>query len=164
MTNHRAAGPSTGSAASGAALAIGGLLLLAGLTAFLLTPGTSDLPQVGPAGPVAIASPGAEPTQDYARALAQARGLDPLGPKLFSSLNLRPPTNGPGLVIVGSSDHALLEKAGLKVGDRLLESDKHPIGASDPPLLQQQFATLDAVEITLERDNRLRQMTVDLTR
>jgi S1-C subfamily serine protease len=77
---------------------------------------------------------------------------------------LRPAPSGPGLVIAGSSDERLLTTAGLQVGDRLLESDQVPIDPADAALVSEHFNSLDAVELTLQRDNRLRLITVDLTR
>jgi hypothetical protein len=164
VKSHRAAEPPAGSAAASSALPAGALLLLAGLAAVLLMPGPSDLPDASLRGPVVIGDPGADPAVERARALALARGLDPLGQRLLQTLTLRPAASGPGLVIVDSSDAAMLDDAGLRVGDRLLESDQEVIGAADATLLARQFATMDAVEITLERDNRLRRMTLDLTR
>jgi hypothetical protein len=159
----RAAEQGGSSAAGLPALTAGAVLLLAGLAAFLLSPGSSDLPVTGGDRPVAIGAP-AEPSAERSRALARARGLDPLGPRLLQSMTLRPAPSGPGLVIAGSSDEQLLTTAGLQVGDRLLESDQVPIGSADAALVSEHFNSLDAVELTLQRHNRLRLITVDLTR
>jgi hypothetical protein len=150
-------------------LAVVGAGLLAMLAAGLLLGGNLDadvaadapaLVRVDPPGARSLVPPEGTPASHMGRG-----GF--LGPKLARGLRLRPrpaTKGGAGLIIVGAEDGTLLEAAGLKLGDVLTESDGAPLGTDGLSILAGQFASLDTLEVMIERDGRQRRLTLLLRR
>lgn len=153
----------TAPAGPAAAVALGGLATLAA-AAFLLAPGWNAPPSRAPRAPVQVGNPVDDATAATSRALAVARGEDRLGPRLADAVRLAPPSAGSGLVVGVATDPQLLAIAGLKAGDLLLESDDRAVAPTGEAMVKEQWGSLDAVEVMVQRDGQLRQLTIDLAR
>jgi carboxyl-terminal processing protease len=79
-----------------------------------------------------------------------------------SGLGLRIGPRGQALAVVAVTPGGPAEEAGIRVGDRLLAVDGHPLGARDPGLAASLLEGPEGSEVTLTlgRGNRRRQVTL----
>lgn len=107
---------------------------------------------------VRVEEPGQALAPDPSSELALLRGeRDALGPRLAGGLKLKPRSDG-SFVITGDPD--LLDAARLANGDLLLESDGAPLGPDGERTVAAQLASLDTLEVTIERDGQDRRLTL----
>lgn len=129
-----------------------------------------DAPSAGPGSAITI-GPGGGPAPlaapapgDLPAALASGNTA---GQALASALNLQPHVVDRrliGYVIAPGSDQAVLDTAGLRTGDLILDLDGAPLDPQRIANLPAELSQFSAIDITYERDGQARKKLIDLAR